>query len=781
MRRKISRNRSSQLKLDVRLRVGRLMTVLMLSLGVICLRLWYLGIIQHEKKLEEARRPQRRSTFEQPSRARIFDREGHALAVNRVSYRATLLYSEIRAVPRFEWREDEGGKKIRFPKRKAYIKELSEQIGNLLAKSPERIEELIHGKAALLGSFALVLEENIPEETFYRLKMLEKDFPGLHGELVLKRCYPSGRVACDVLGFLGPISKLEFDQTAAELKGLREFLAKVEEGEEMALPPGFHSINALAHRAMELEKRAYKLSDIVGKSGIEKSFEKSLRGGFGKKSYLADPKGNLICKLDEEQKKESGTPIELAISLELQSYAERLLIEAENEVGYSAAAFPPLAPWIRGSAVVAMEPETGQVVALASFPRYSPSDFCSGAVRVGQWLESDSYIASLWDGKEALKKESFDINGELVEIAQEIDLEGYFALTLPLESAVYKKISHFCTVADALFALRKSSRLLELFQSGEPLPRPISARRIFDYLYGIKNEALGRKEEAFLKEKQERHAEEIEEIKASLSPYFSGFTLTNEKLLLLDLYRMVIDERAFPSELASKIEKMTLSDFRKNERAALTLLDWLCPVASSAFHENGFKEWKEREGEAYLKALRLEEKKKRKNPRAAFDIFADLEKKQFKELWESQKWEILLSLARADRGRQSGFRSYLEKEKERALQTGRLRRHFELLEAALSAIEPPEAIKLIQLFRTFQMRTRALLGHYGAVKKRGEDYLERDLAAASIPRMALAMGAPLPIRKGCLWARFSRWYELCGSDESGPQRDVGAQPACDGR
>ncbi len=135
------------------------------------------------------------------------------LAINRISYQATILYSIIiRDIPVFTWQKDSAGKRIKIFKRKEYIKQLAQLLGYELQLDAERIEDLIHAKASYYLQMPFVIKEDISEKEYYRLRLLEKDWPGLYVRHLPKRFYPRGKVGADIIGYMGAINRTEYEK-----------------------------------------------------------------------------------------------------------------------------------------------------------------------------------------------------------------------------------------------------------------------------------------------------------------------------------------------------------------------------------------------------------------------------------------------------------------------------------------------------------------------------------------------------------------------------------------
>ena len=112
----------------------------------------------------------------------------------------------------------------------------------------------------------------------------------------------------------------------------------------------------------------YKLGDMIGFSGIESSYEQLLRGDKGKEFISVNAKGQVIGKYDdgkEDVRPKEGFDLILNVDFDLQAFAESLMKDYNGSV-------------------VALDPETGGVLAMVSAPDYDPSIF-SGVTSPDEW------------------------------------------------------------------------------------------------------------------------------------------------------------------------------------------------------------------------------------------------------------------------------------------------------------------------------------------------------------------------------------------------------------
>ena len=162
----------------------------------------------------------------------------------------------------------------------------------------------------------------------------QAEFPGVRIRRTFIRRYNSEALAAHLLGYVGEISP-------EQLK--------------------------------ELRKKGYVAGDRIGQAGVEATYDEYLRGVAGLAELRVDSLGRPKSALTLTQNPEPGRAIRLTIDIGLQRAAERALrygIDLAHENGEWAA---------DGGAIVALDPMSGEVLAMASSPTYRPSVFAGRA------------------------------------------------------------------------------------------------------------------------------------------------------------------------------------------------------------------------------------------------------------------------------------------------------------------------------------------------------------------------------------------------------------------
>lgn len=722
-------------------KANRVVNVILLGLLLILIRVWYLATVERDEHVERARKPQRRTVVEAVERGTIRDRFNIPLALNKIQYNAAVCYADIRHIPNARWEQDASGKRVRVQERSEYIKKLSCLLGEELAMDPQKIEDTIHGSASLFPHTPFVIKENLSEQQYYRLKMLEKDWIGIHMQRGSKRYYPLGKTASDVIGCMGAISSKEYYGIAEELALLQTYLNEREEGNTPMLPKGFQNPFQVRERLKQLQEKAYSINDLIGKTGVEATFDSEMRGYAGKKTYEIDIKGNNIHELPGARRAIPGQRIVLSLSSELQEYAEQLLTEHEKirEVKKPNGEPSLSTPWIKGGAIVAMDPKTGEVLALASYPRIDPNDFIPSKLdaehakkqaHLVKWLENETYMGEIWDGIRPLERERFDSG--FYEETLPLTLENYLESILSSQSAAKGAFSKICTLNDALFLEQEAEKLLSA--SGQS-----DMGKLLSVLYRESPHRLGRNAIA------QEAIPLPEEMRRNLDHYIGTVWDNDDKLLVLDICRMLVYKDAFDPELAKKIGSLSLGHYRALNQAALSIQRFLEPHIKTWFHELDFQAWRTEHFKEYLKQKRAEEREKKRYVRPYTEYLERKEKELFQAFWNEHRWALtLLFLMGNDRGnlqlyaqRLQALHATLPIDKEKV----------ESLKAVLRDLNCDEQLSFLKTMRRFEEMNRPLFGRYRSLRNLKGVQLEKHLAAAFYPLTGYGFGRSQAFRQ----------------------------------
>lgn len=162
--------------------------------------------------------------------------------------------------------------------------------------------------------------------------------PGVAIDWVSARHYPTGSLTAHLVGYMGPIQEWQ---------------------------------------AEEYEERCYVLDrDRIGYDGIEFSLESYLAGRPGRQLVERDVAGLIVDKFGEVPP-EPGYSIQLTIDTELQALAQQHLIEAMDKLRTTSSDANRVIGYDRG-VVIAMNPQTGEILSLVSWPTYDNERFARG-------------------------------------------------------------------------------------------------------------------------------------------------------------------------------------------------------------------------------------------------------------------------------------------------------------------------------------------------------------------------------------------------------------------
>ena len=184
----------------------------------------------------------------------------------------------------------------------------------------------------------MVLKENATMQDIAWVEAHSLEFPELLIELQPQRFYPLGTVLSHVIGYVGEISPTQLEEPEFKDKGFR---------------PG----------------------DIIGKGGLEQYYDEYLRGRPGYRKVIVDSRGHIQSEIARVEP-QPGMDLVTTIDLDLQMAAEQQLEASSTKRG----------------TVIALDPNNGEIFAMASHPAYDPNVFIQGSTKP----EGRKQIAAYW-------------------------------------------------------------------------------------------------------------------------------------------------------------------------------------------------------------------------------------------------------------------------------------------------------------------------------------------------------------------------------------------------
>lgn len=184
--------------------------------------------------------------------------------------------------------------------------------------------------------------EGLPYGAVYWLACRYEEYPGLSVERSSRRRYPHGAAAAHLLGQLGRLDDRDLERLRREGREMGALISR--RGRAEALLDD------------EVRQAAYLPDDLVGRGGVEGMAEEALRGRRGIRVVSLDLVKGVQREETQIEPAIPGTDIRLTIDLDLQQAAEHALGR-------------------RAGAVVALDPRTGDLLAMASAPSYDMHEY----------------------------------------------------------------------------------------------------------------------------------------------------------------------------------------------------------------------------------------------------------------------------------------------------------------------------------------------------------------------------------------------------------------------
>jgi len=268
-------------------------------------RLFQLQILDGKYLLSLAEKNRIRTEIERPARGIIYDRNKEPLIKNLPSFDIVIIPSDL-------------------PKEEAEREKIYKKIKRISGVSIKKLREIINKKGIGFQD-PVPIKENIPRK---EALIMETKFSSVAGVKVEKnptRHYLGGESFSHLIGYIGKINEQE----------------------------------------LESNKQEYVPNDYIGKSGLESSYEKILKGKHGRKQVEVDSFGK-VAKVISESSSVSGQNLILTVKSEMQEKMTEALRKGINR-NYS-----------QSGVAIALNPKDGQVLGMVSLPNFDNNPFAKG-------------------------------------------------------------------------------------------------------------------------------------------------------------------------------------------------------------------------------------------------------------------------------------------------------------------------------------------------------------------------------------------------------------------
>ena len=307
------------------LRVALVGIVVVSLFATLFARLYYLQILRRTTVEEVFGGPRFREITYQGVRGRILDRNGKVLVDNRESIVVTIDRRRFEALEHPESLQLRLARALNDAGFPTKVSDIAERIADPRYDPFEPVP---------------IAEDVSPELETYLLERL-REFPSVDVIRRQVRVYPYGSLAAHVLGYTGAINSEELEARRDDVK-------------------------------------VYEPGDEIGKAGVERIFESELRATPGRRTIQVDITEREIATRSDVAS-QPGSDLQLSIDADLQQHVEQQLRQALVEARKQKKT-RPTDPELRApaGAVVVLDSTNGEILAMASYPTYDPSEFVGG-------------------------------------------------------------------------------------------------------------------------------------------------------------------------------------------------------------------------------------------------------------------------------------------------------------------------------------------------------------------------------------------------------------------
>ena len=301
----------------VRFRVAILGVIVLAMMSVLLSRLWFLQVLTGERYAQASETNRARIVWLEAPRGRILDRKGVELVKNRPSLAVGLRRDDLR---------DPAIRRL-----------VVTRLARLLKMRVRDITRRLDDKRISPYRPAIIATD-VSEQVVFEIREHAERYPGAETLTLPVRMYPKGTLAAHVVGYVGETNE-------SELSRLRD--------------------------------KGYRLGDSIGRTGVERTYEQHLRGTPGVDKLEVNSSGIVLRSLGA-QEAVPGKDVMLSIDAQVQAVAEEsLILGIQRARGRTFAETGErfLAP---AGGVVVLDAQTGEIVAMASYPTFEPSRFVGG-------------------------------------------------------------------------------------------------------------------------------------------------------------------------------------------------------------------------------------------------------------------------------------------------------------------------------------------------------------------------------------------------------------------
>ena len=300
-------------------------------------RLWYMQVMSSDDYSQAATQNHTREVLVPAPRGTIVDSAGRTMVGNRVSLVITVDRSVLAKLP--------------DQQQKAMLARLAKVLGQKPADLTART--MLCGEPGASKPPAcwngtpyqpIPVAKDVSEQVAIEVMERREDFPGVAAESTALRAYPApyGVNAAHLLGYLSPITTGELDE-----------LDKAGQ-------------DSIGHR-----------SDLVGRAGVERTYDAMLRGTPGVKNVIVDAVG-YTTGVQKQTAPVPGSTLMTSIDARIQASVEKELRGAITTARKQYDKITKRNYVADSGAAVVMDTKTGQIVAMASYPSYDPGVWVGG-------------------------------------------------------------------------------------------------------------------------------------------------------------------------------------------------------------------------------------------------------------------------------------------------------------------------------------------------------------------------------------------------------------------